>query len=177
MKRLHVGLVAAVGAILFAAGPVTATPLPAPTVEVRPESTPAAAAGTPGLRRGRPERWPGPCAEDIRRFCAGVAGGRGRHRACLLEHEAELSQACREHLRSRMERRQGGRGRWRIACADELRRLCADVRPMRRELHACLLRHEAQLGAECRAALQGAGPEQRGRGRGPGGGSGRPPVP
>ncbi len=38
----------------------------------------------------------GPCAADAAKFCKDVKPGEGRVAACLKEHEAELSQACKD---------------------------------------------------------------------------------
>jgi hypothetical protein len=40
----------------------------------------------------------GPCAADIEKFCHDVKPGKGRYRACLKQHESELSEACKKHL-------------------------------------------------------------------------------
>lgn len=37
----------------------------------------------------------GACEEDVNRFCEGVQVGEGRIEACLKEHHAKLSKACR----------------------------------------------------------------------------------
>lgn len=40
----------------------------------------------------------GPCAADIERVCHDVKPGKGRYRACLKQHENELSEAGKKHL-------------------------------------------------------------------------------
>lgn len=56
-------------------------------------AAPAAAAGS------------GPCAEDAAKFCKDVKPGEGRVKACLAEHEKDLSQACRDRKALAAERR------------------------------------------------------------------------
>jgi hypothetical protein len=51
----------------------------------------------------------GPCAADSAKFCKDVKPGEGRVAACLKEHEAELSQACKDRKALAGEKR-GKRG-------------------------------------------------------------------
>jgi hypothetical protein len=66
-----------------------------------------------GLAWAAPQAWAvgkGPCASDIEKFCHDVKPGKGRYRACLKEHENELSEACKKHLaqpRKHMKRHKG----------------------------------------------------------------------
>jgi len=39
-----------------------------------------------------------PCREDARKFCTNVPPGRGRVAVCLMDHSADLSEACRTQL-------------------------------------------------------------------------------
>lgn len=47
----------------------------------------------------------GPCAEDTAKFCKDIKPGEGRVKACLKEHEKELSQACKERREKAGEKR------------------------------------------------------------------------
>ncbi len=49
---------------------------------------------------GPPPKGPGPapCISAVQKFCAGVPVGFGRRLACLAEHKAQLTPACRERL-------------------------------------------------------------------------------
>ena len=55
------------------------------------------------------EKGKGPCAADAAKFCKDVKPGEGRVAACLKEHEAELSQACKDRKALGAEKR-GKRG-------------------------------------------------------------------
>jgi len=55
------------------------------------------------------EKGKGPCAADAAKFCKDVKPGEGRVAACLKEHEAELSQACKDRKALAGEKR-GKRG-------------------------------------------------------------------
>jgi hypothetical protein len=41
---------------------------------------------------------PGPCADDVAKFCKDVNPGGGAIIKCLKEHEAELSDECKAQL-------------------------------------------------------------------------------
>jgi hypothetical protein len=53
----------------------------------------------------------GPCAEDAAKFCKDIKPGEGRVKACLKEHEAELSQACRDRKAQKKEKQQARAGK------------------------------------------------------------------
>ncbi|PKM98082.1 MAG: hypothetical protein CVU79_05195 [Elusimicrobia bacterium HGW-Elusimicrobia-3] len=55
------------------------------------------------------EKGKGPCAADAAKFCKDVKPGEGRVAACLKEHQAELSQACKDRKALAGEKR-GKRG-------------------------------------------------------------------
>lgn len=55
------------------------------------------------------EKAKGPCAEDAAKFCKDIKPGEGRVKACLKEHEKDLSQACRDRKALRAEKRGGKR--------------------------------------------------------------------
>ena len=50
------------------------------------------------------------CSQDIQQFCAADQTGRDK-RACLKEHEAQLSAGCKAALQAREERRAGRRNK------------------------------------------------------------------
>lgn len=81
----------------------------------------------------------GPCRDDARKLCSKVQPGGGRAVACLKEHEADLSPACKAALPT-MEQ-----------CAQELRTLCPG--DDRRALRGCLRDKAAQLSPACRAMV------------------------
>jgi len=56
------------------------------------------------------EKGKGPCAVDAAKFCKDVKPGEGRVKACLKEHEKELSEACRDRQARSGEKRARKRG-------------------------------------------------------------------
>jgi hypothetical protein len=90
-----------------------------------------------------------PCANDIAQFCKEVKPGGGRLVRCLKEHEAELSAQCKasiEEARTKVKEAHS-------ACADDIQKLCKDVRPGGGRIVRCLKENEGQLSPECRDEL------------------------
>eukprot|EP00899_Mesostigma_viride_P022799 jgi/Mesvir1/3703/Mv14989-RA.1 len=94
------------------------------------------------------------CADDVEQFCADVPPGEGRVHKCLLEHRAELSDACRmeedklQALEFSDVRLQPQLHR---ACGAEIDEFCKNVEPGHSRVFACLLEHvsNADFSAEC----------------------------
>lgn len=71
------------------------------------------------------------CKADMRRLCSGERPGGGRVVACLQQHEADLSPACKATL-----------PRF-VQCSAQVQQLCGEGRP--RELRACVQQHRSEL--------------------------------
>lgn len=56
-------------------------------------TAPAPAAASPEHAAAR-EKMRAACAADIQKFCTGIERGKGLRRACLVQHQSELSPAC-----------------------------------------------------------------------------------
>jgi hypothetical protein len=50
------------------------------------------------------------CEPDVQKFCEGAQPGGGRIKACMAQHKDELSQPCRDALKSARAQHQGGKG-------------------------------------------------------------------
>lgn len=91
-----------------------------------------------------------PCQADIEKFCADVNRGGGRIAQCLRKHYDELSTECKargQELRDRV------RDAYE-ACNEDVAKYCGAVRPGEGHIVTCLRRHDQQLSANCRAALE-----------------------
>jgi len=91
----------------------------------------------------------GPCQEDVQRLCPDVKPGQGRMARCLNQNEADLSPACREFQKEKRAEFRTARP----ACVDDMKRLCAGVRPGQGRIAKCLKRHEADLSPACKQEL------------------------
>jgi Cysteine rich repeat len=83
------------------------------------------------------------------RFCKDVKPGGGRPVRCLKEHEKDLSTQCKasiDEARAKVKEAQE-------ACADDVQKLCKDVKPGGGRIVRCLKENEQQLSPECRDRL------------------------
>lgn len=105
--------------------------------------------GIPAPARAAP---PGPCTQDVKRFCKHVKPGDVRIRKCLTRHDKELSQACHEHTGEMQERAD----RFFQACQSEMQKFCKGIKPGSPRIFSCLKTKEKELSAECRTeSIQG----------------------
>lgn len=93
----------------------------------------------------------GACREDVKAFCSDVQrGDRGAMHQCLVEHEDELSNACKAGMEAHRQSAQ--------ACAADVQNFCPDItRGDRRAASQCLSEHESELSDTCRAAFEERG--------------------
>lgn len=81
---------AAVAALLF-------TPLAALAAETPPAPATPPAANAAAAPQDRAARWAA-CSSEIQKFCADIESGKGKKRACLEAHTAELSDGCKARM-------------------------------------------------------------------------------
>lgn len=108
-----------------------------------------AAAGPDPLGPQNPGAGRGACRADVERLCGDVQPGNGAKRACLRQHQGELSSECRERVGQAHQRV----AQLRQACSGEVQRLCSGVQPGRGGIARCLREHESELAGTCREAL------------------------
>jgi hypothetical protein len=97
-----------------------------------------------------------PCTTDMKSLCPDAQGAAGRYR-CLLEHEAELSTTCRDHLRTQQAQRAARRAAVRSACQADIDRWCALATPSEGGVFGCLRRKADEVSPACREALSRRG--------------------
>jgi hypothetical protein len=92
----------------------------------------------------------GPCRADVEKFCKGIKAGHGRIWACLKSHEAELSQACVDHMAASKEKMK----EFISACKEDKKKFCKDIRAGKGRIISCLKSHEQELSEGCRNFFQ-----------------------
>lgn len=90
------------------------------------------------------------CADDVVKFCKDVQPGGGRINKCLKEHETEISPSCKERLEQLKKELQEAKNE----CADDIVKLCGDVKPGQGRIVSCLKEHENELSDGCRATFE-----------------------
>ena len=70
---------------------------PSSTAAAPPAATAAPADATPDAEARRGQRWAA-CATEVQKFCTGIEKGKGKMRACLDGHTAELSDGCKARM-------------------------------------------------------------------------------
>ena len=99
------------------------------------------------MRHGPGPKEGGPCKADVEKFCKDVKPGRGAVMKCLKEHDAELSEACKnrgEKMKERLEKVH-------TSCKADVENFCKDVKPCGGAIMKCLKEHDAELSEPCKA--------------------------
>jgi hypothetical protein len=113
-----------------------------------------------------------PCRADVQKYCAQAGGGKQTF-DCLLDHQQDVSDACYDALKQRMQAGQGsqdeqqnpgGQGGQGVQggqnapqgareCKQDFERLCKNVQPGGGRIVNCLLDHQNDLSDACYDAL------------------------
>ena len=99
---------------------------------------------------------PGPCYDDVQKFCKDVKPGGGRIATCLKQHEGQLNPACRE-LHQIMK---GRMAKFYDACEADIQKFCKDTEPGGGRLVACLNGKMAELSPTCRSEFRTSNPAE-----------------
>jgi hypothetical protein len=91
----------------------------------------------------------GPCFDDVAKLCKDVDPGGGRVLACLKQNEAQVSAACKEHLREVKKKLKEAQK----ACHDDVEQFCSEVKPGKGAMAQCLKEHADELSPECKEKL------------------------
>jgi Cysteine rich repeat len=94
----------------------------------------------------------GPCAEDAKKFCAGMQPGGGRIAKCMKEHETELSPACQSRMAAAKERLE----QVKEECKGDAEKFCNGIKPGKGRILSCLKSHQAELAPACAAEFNRA---------------------
>ena len=87
-----------------------------------------------------------PCRADAEKFCKDVQGK--YHMACLKQHKAELSKACKAKMVQVKEQAAGNN-----PCLTDGHKLCPGMHPGDGKFMPCIKQHEAELSKACKAKI------------------------
>jgi hypothetical protein len=100
------------------------------------------------------------CREELTTFCKDVTPGEGRILACLYAFQDKLSPRCEYALYDSVGQLDRFLTNLSYAvgeCREDLRSLCADVKPGQGRLLDCLDSNEAKVSKRCNTALRDVG--------------------
>jgi len=92
------------------------------------------------------------CEAEIEQLCPDSAEGPGRAR-CLERRAKDLPLPCQSYLRERFVKWKEDRSRTMAACQEDVRRLCATMRPGDGRVMQCLQEHAQEVSDRCYQTL------------------------
>jgi len=95
----------------------------------------------------------GVCKDDIKKLCGEVKPGGGAIRDCLKQHQADLSQACKDNISEAKEKFKEKTEEVKAVCKQDLQQYCANVTPGEGREMACLRAYSDKLSAACKEKL------------------------
>lgn len=93
------------------------------------------------------ERGSGACRDDAHQYCSQAAGGKAIT-DCLLDHQKDISDACYDTLKQRMDNQRGVQ-----ACKQDSEQFCKGTQPGGGRIVNCLMDHQKELSDACYDAL------------------------
>lgn len=94
------------------------------------------------------------CAGDIEKFCPGVKPGHGAIMKCLHAHKDELSAECKAKGEKMREVMKEHREELKEACADDVAKLCGDIKGGKGAKMKCMREKKDQASAACKTELE-----------------------
>ena len=91
------------------------------------------------------------CDAQVQEFCPNSLIGEERRR-CVVQRMRQLDQPCQHIARQRMARWKAADG-YRLACAEDVKRVCLTVEPGEGRMLGCLQEHEQDLSEACYQSL------------------------
>lgn len=92
------------------------------------------------------------CKPDVEKFCPEVTPGGGAVSACLKQHAADLSPACKQLLQTTKDKINS----FAQACATDIKTHCTGVQPGGGRILQCLKQHHDALTPACKDQLTSA---------------------
>jgi hypothetical protein len=89
-----------------------------------------------------------PCADDIKKLCAGIQPGEGRIKACIRSHLTELSPTCQDVVLT-----VAVTGK---VCKIDVTKLCGGIEPGTGGIRACIKSHMSEVSDACKDAMSRA---------------------
>lgn len=85
----------------------------------------------------------GACRADAQKFCPQTKGGE-QVMDCLLDHQQDISDACYDRLKARLEAKRGFQ-----ACKQDAEKFCQGVQQGGGRIIRCLMDHQQDISDDC----------------------------
>lgn len=90
------------------------------------------------------------CIAEAKKFCPNMQWGKGLGK-CLMGHITELSEDCANKMTAAKEAAM----EFQVACGNDVRQYCPNIKPGRGHIIQCLKANEFHLRPECKTEIQG----------------------
>ncbi|MEI7614385.1 MAG: cysteine rich repeat-containing protein [Betaproteobacteria bacterium] len=84
------------------------------------------------------------CRIDVEQFCSQSKGSGQQAMQCLLDHQKEVSDACYDTLKKRVETQRAIK-----ACKPDAEKFCKGVEPGGGRIISCLVEHQKEISDDC----------------------------
>ena len=91
------------------------------------------------------------CEAEVQQYCPDSLSGEDRRR-CVVQRMKRLDPACQQIVRQRLVRWQEAEG-YKLACVEDVKRVCLTVQPGDGRILQCLQEHEQELSEGCYQSL------------------------
>lgn len=95
----------------------------------------------------------GACQEDVKRLCGDVHPGGGAIKDCMMSHQNELSQGCKDKMADHKKHFEEKKKEIEAACGADIKQYCANVTPGEGREIACLKSYSDKISAGCKDKL------------------------
>lgn len=93
---------------------------------------------------------PGPCEDELEKFCSNAQPGRGEVGACLEKYKDQWSPECREFVAKASHALKS----FQAACSEDVYEYCRDVKTSFRRMTQCLKENVNNISPPCRALIK-----------------------
>jgi hypothetical protein len=95
-----------------------------------------------------------PCAEDAKKLCASNKGDRKAMTKCMMDHQNELSPACKEKLQAAKGKAKEKMMTIKENCMEDMKKFCSNEPKGKGGMGKCLKAHEAELSTQCKESFK-----------------------
>jgi hypothetical protein len=95
-----------------------------------------------------------PCAEDAKKLCSSNKGNREAMTKCMLDHQNDLSPACKEKLQAAKGKAKEKMMSIKENCMEDMKKFCSKETTGKEGKGKCLKSHVDQLSPKCKESFK-----------------------